>query len=113
LEQKASNPPRSFKIIRPIEAVHLIKDGNFTHMLMLTAGDIKRAYDLFIEPVAHVHGMITMKKARRALYYDNLVMDQRKQTLHTDVMHLDGQHFLITVCEPLQLVPRCTRAVEG
>jgi hypothetical protein len=44
------------------EAVHLIKDGNFTHMPMLTAEDIKRAYDLFIEPVAHVRGMMTKKK---------------------------------------------------
>jgi len=27
--------------------------------------------------------------------------------LHADVMHLDGQHFLVTVCEPLQLVMQC------
>jgi hypothetical protein len=45
-------------------------------------------------------------------------MDEKKQTLHTDVMHLDGQHFLITVCELLQLVLQCaiereTAAVLG
>jgi hypothetical protein len=36
-----------------------------------------------------------------------LVLDEKKQVLHTDVMHLDGQHFLITVCKPLQLVLQC------
>jgi hypothetical protein len=33
------------------EAIHLIHDGNFTHMPMLTAEDIKRAYELYGEPV--------------------------------------------------------------
>ena len=45
------------------EAVHLIQDGNFTHMPMLTSEDIKRAYDLFGEPVAYVRGKMTKKKA--------------------------------------------------
>jgi len=44
------------------------------------------------------------KKQSRAIYDDDVIMDEKKQVLHIDVMHLDGQHFLITVCEPLQLV---------
>jgi hypothetical protein len=38
------------------------------------------------------------------IYY---VMGQKKQILHTNVMHLEGQHFMVTVCEPLQLVLQC------
>jgi hypothetical protein len=41
------------------EAVHLIQDGNFTHMPMLTALDIKRAYDLFGEHIGSVRGKMT------------------------------------------------------
>ena len=34
-------------------------------------------------------------------------MDEKKQVLYSDVMHLEGQSFLITVCEQLQLVLQC------
>jgi hypothetical protein len=36
------------------EAIHLVQDGNFTHMPMITAEDIKRAYDLFGELVGSI-----------------------------------------------------------
>ena len=41
------------------------------------------------------------------MYDDDLVMDTKKQVLHTNVMHLDSQHFLLTVCETLQLILHC------
>jgi hypothetical protein len=47
-------------------------------MLMLTAEDIKRAYDLYGEPVGSVRGKMTKKKASRALYDDNLLMDEKR-----------------------------------
>jgi hypothetical protein len=90
------------------EAVHLIQDGNFTHIPMITAEDAKRAYDLYGVPVGYVREKMTKKKASRALYDNNLVMDERKQILHTDNMHLDGRHLMVTVCEPLQLVLQCS-----
>jgi hypothetical protein len=31
------------------------------------------------------------------------IMREKTQVLHTDVMHIDGQKFLISVAEPLQL----------
>ncbi len=34
-------------------------------------------------------------------------MRKKKQTLYTDVMHIDGSKFLVTVCEPLQLTLQC------
>ena len=47
------------------------------------------------------------KKASRAVVDDDLVMDAKKQTLYSDVMHVDGVKFLVTVCEPLQLTMQC------
>jgi len=52
------------------------------------------------------------KKASRALYDNNLLMDEKKQVFHSDVMHLEGQKNLITVCEPLQLVLQCSVEME-
>jgi hypothetical protein len=42
-------------------------------------------------------------KTSRAITDDSLVLDEKKQTLYTDVMHLNAEKFIVTVCEPLQL----------
>jgi hypothetical protein len=89
------------------EAIHLVQDGNFAHMPMVTAEDVKRAYELYGEPVGSARGKMVKQKQVRAIYDDDLIMDEKKQVLHADIMHLDGQHFLVTVCEPLQLVMQC------
>ena len=90
-----------------VETIHLIQDGNFTHMPMITAEDIKRAYKMYGEPAGSVRGKLVKKKQSHAIYDEDLVLDEKKQVMHTDVMHIDGQHFLVTVCEPLQLVLQC------
>jgi hypothetical protein len=46
---------------------------------------------------------MTRKPVKKAIVEDHLKLDQKKQVLHTDVMHMDGQRFLVTVCKPLQL----------
>jgi hypothetical protein len=48
----------------------------------------------------YMHGKWTKRKVSRAVVDDDLVLDKKRQTLHTDVMHIDGQRFLVTVCEP-------------
>jgi len=50
---------------------------------------------------------MTKRKSSQALYDDNLIMDQKKQNLQTDVMHPEGQHFMVTACESLHLVLQC------
>ncbi len=55
----------------------------------------------------YVRGKMVKKKASRAVIDDNLVLDEKKQTLYTDAMHIDGRKFLVTVCEPLQLMLQC------
>ncbi len=89
------------------EAIHLIQDGNIFNMPMLMAADIKRAYDMFGEPVGAVRGKMTCKKVSCAVYDNDLIMDEKKQSLFSDVMHIDNCRFLVTVCEPLQLVLQC------
>jgi hypothetical protein len=34
---------------------------------------------------------------------NDLILDQKKHTLYSDVMQIDGSMFLITVCDPLNL----------
>ena len=69
------------------EAIHLVQDGNFTHMPMVTSSE------LYGEPVGSARGKMVKQKQSRAIYDDDLIMDEKKQVLHADVMHLDGQHF--------------------
>jgi hypothetical protein len=50
-----------------------------------------------------VRGKMSKKKVGRAIVNNDLVMDRKKQVLHTDVMHIDGSRFHVMVCEPLNL----------
>jgi len=46
---------------------------------------------------------MTKKKISRAIIDENLMLDEKRQVLYSEVMHIDSNKFLITVCEPLQL----------
>jgi hypothetical protein len=89
------------------EAIHLVQDGNMTHMPGMTSDDINRAFDIFGEPVGSIRGKMTRRPANRAVYDDNLLADEKKQVLHSDVMHIDHKRFLITVSVPLHLTMQC------
>ncbi len=89
------------------EAAHLVEDGNITGLPGLTAEDVHRAYEPYGQHPAYVRGKTVKKKTSRAIVDDDLVLDEKKQTLYTDVMHLDGEKFLVTVCKPLQLTIQC------
>jgi hypothetical protein len=85
------------------KAIHLVQDGNMTHVLGITAEDMKRAIDIFGEPVGSVRGKMTRKLVTRAIYDDDLVANNKQKLLHTDVMHIDCKRFLVTVSVPLHL----------
>lgn len=53
--------------------------------------------------ILYVQGKTMRKKISRAIVDFDLVLDQKQQTLYSDVMHVDGSHFLVTFCEPLHL----------
>jgi hypothetical protein len=38
---------------------------------------------------------------------DHLLMVEKKQVLHTDIMHIDGKKFLISLSMPLYLTMQC------
>jgi hypothetical protein len=42
---------------------------------------------------AYVCGKTVKKKTSRAITNDDLVLDEKKQILYTDIMHLDGEKF--------------------
>jgi hypothetical protein len=44
---------------------------------------------------------MTNKKVTRAVVNDDLLLEEKKAILHTDVMQIDTQQFLITVCNLL------------
>jgi hypothetical protein len=44
---------------------------------------------------------------------DDLIIDQKRKVLSADVMHLDGQKFLVSVSEPLQLTLQTPVANES
>jgi hypothetical protein len=65
--------------------------------------DVRRADDLFGNSSEYIRGRMTQKPVKTAIVDNDLKLNQRKQVLPTDIMHVNGQHFLVTVCEPLQL----------
>jgi hypothetical protein len=88
-------------------AIHLVEGGNIAQLPELTAEDMHRAYDLYGNPPEYVHSKMVRRKASQAVVDDDLVMDQKKQMLYSNVMHIDGVKFLVTVSTPLQLTLHC------
>jgi hypothetical protein len=69
----------------------------------LNRQDIVCAYDIYGIPVAYVRGKTTRQAIARAVIDPEAIMKEKAQVLFTDVMHIDGFKFLISVVEPLQL----------
>jgi hypothetical protein len=85
------------------ELGYMLRDGNIANIPNLTTEDIRRAYELYGRAPEFVRGRLTRKKASRAIIEDDLLLAEKRLTLYTDVMHIDNQRFLVTVCDPLQL----------
>jgi len=49
-------------------------------------------------------GKLTKKPIKRAVIDDSLMMSEKQQQLYSDVMHWNSNMFLVTVCDPLQLI---------
>ena len=85
------------------ELIHLVEDGNILEMPGISRADIKRAYDIYGLPVEYVRGKLTKKRAGRQRFEPALQGSEKDQVLYSDVMHIDDTHYLITVCDPLNL----------
>jgi len=85
------------------ELIRLIEDGNILELPSISRADIKRAYDIYGLPVEYVRGKMTKKTAGRQRIEPALQGSEKDQVLYSDVMHIDETHYLITVCDPLNL----------
>ena len=65
--------------------------------------DLHRAYDLFGTPPEYVRGKMTKRKVGGEVINQNIIMEERRQALTSDVMHIDGKSFLVTTCESAYL----------
>ena len=91
------------------EAVRLVQDGNLLEC-RVTARDIRLAFE--VDTVDGVYPSMAKGKTAnghppRLPTDDSIKMDEVKQQLYTDVMHVMGAKFLISVAEPLH-VTLCT-----
>jgi hypothetical protein len=85
------------------EAIHILQDGNIFGLPHFTRQDIQRAYDIYGIPLEYVHGKMTARLVGPTPVDHTAVMKEKLQVMYMDVMHIDGQKFLISVVEPLQL----------
>ena len=85
------------------EAKHLIMDGNIRNTPNLVGGDFERSVQIYGLHPEYVKGKLTKKVVSRARVDTMLRSHEKNQRLYSDVMHIDGKRFLITVTEPLNL----------
>jgi hypothetical protein len=95
------------------EVIQIVESGSVGNMLLLTRDNVRRAYELYGPPVGFVRGKTTRRQASFAVTDDDLILDQKKQVLSADVMHLDSYKYLVSVSEPLQLTLQTPVAHES
>ena len=81
----------------------LVEDGNIHELPGVSRSDIRRAFEIYGLPVEYVRGKMTRKTVSRAKLQKELKAENKYQVLYSNVMVIDSQKFLLTVCEPLQL----------
>jgi hypothetical protein len=85
------------------EATHLITNGNMVGMPMLIKEDNIRAYEVYGEHPEYVRGKMTKKTVGRMKVDISQRSVDKSLCLSMDVMHVDGEMFLVSVTEPLNL----------
>jgi hypothetical protein len=65
--------------------------------------DLHRAYEIYGSPVAYIRGKLTKKAISHTIVDPSMIMKERLQTLHTNIMHIDSHKFLVLLVKPLQL----------
>jgi uncharacterized protein (UPF0212 family) len=85
------------------EATHLITNGNVVGMPMLIKEDNIRAYEVYSDHPEYVRGKINKKTVGRMKVDISHRSIDKSLRLSTDVMHVDGEMFLVSATEPLNL----------
>jgi hypothetical protein len=79
----------------------MLQDSNIAHMPNITTKDLRRAYDIYGIPPEYLKGKMMRKNDSRAIVDDDIIMDTKKLPLYSDKMHMDGEQFLVTMCNQL------------
>jgi len=87
----------------PVEAVHIIRDGNVRGVPLLMQEDVEHAYKIYGQHPEYVKGKLVKRTVGRMPVDVTLCSTEQKQKLSTDVMEIDGRKFLVTVSDPLHL----------
>ncbi len=73
-------------------------------MPMLIKDDLVRAYEVYGEHPEYVRGKMTKRTVGRMRIDMSCKSVDKSICLSTDIMHIDGDMFLISVTEPLNLM---------
>jgi hypothetical protein len=95
------------------EATHLITDGNVLGMPMLIKDDLIMAYEVYGEHPEYVQGKMTKRTVGRMKVDISCRSVDKSLHLSTDMMHIDGDMFLILATEPLNLTLQSHIENEG
>jgi hypothetical protein len=83
------------------EQVRLIEDGNVLEIPRISRPDVKRAYEVYCMPTEYVQSKLTKKKVSHVRCNESLKADDKDQALYAEVMAINMNRFLVSVCEPL------------
>ena len=83
------------------EAIALVASNNLSNCTV-TAADIRRAFKIYGGDVAAIKGKTT-RETISSKYESADVDPDKRQVMHSDVMHVRNQRFLISVVSPLEL----------
>jgi len=87
----------------PVEAVHIICDGNVRGVSLLMQEDVERAYKIYGQHPEYVKGKLVKRTVGRMPIDVTLRSTELKQKLSMDAMEIEGKKFLVTVSDPLNL----------
>jgi hypothetical protein len=93
--------------------MHLLTNGNIQGMPVLTVVDLQRAYKVYGLHPEYVRGRLTKKKVSRSQVDLGLRSTDKNLRLYMDVMHLEGNMFLVMVADPLNLTLQSYVENEG
>jgi hypothetical protein len=85
------------------EAIHLLTDGNVRNLPKILPVDVERAYKIYGVHPEYVKGQLVKRTVSRMPVDSTLRHTVKNLKLSTDVMHVDGQLFLVSVVDPLNL----------
>jgi hypothetical protein len=110
---------KAYKLVKNLgfpsmyEVIQIVESGSVEKMPLLTRDDVRCAYELYGLRVGFVRRKTTRRQARFAVPDDDLILDQKKQVLSADIMHLDSYKYLMSVSQPLQLTLQMPVAHES